>query len=262
MPAKRIDLTGKIFGKLTVLEYSHSDKYAYWKCRCECGKKTIVRSSHLIAGLVKSCGCIVSEIGKRSIKIAQNVNRKHDDSKTRLFTIWVNMRQRCINPGYTGYKDYGGRGIKVCQEWENYLVFREWALSNGYAENLTIDRIDVNGNYEPSNCRWSDKTTQANNTRRNVYITYCGETKSIAQWAKGIDVPISTFARWLKNGESFEHIILKKCGKNKGKQHNCEICGISFTSHSHKSKYCSDECSRIGENKAQQVRRKRKCATG
>jgi hypothetical protein len=211
MAAKRKDLTGIIVGNLSVIEYAYSNKYAYWKCQCKCGKETFVRSSHLIAGLVKSCGCVNSEIGKRTIKLAQNAHKKHDESKSRLHIIWTNMKQRCGNKNNIGYKDYGGRGIKVCEEWENdYITFRDWALSNGYADNLTIDRIDNNGNYEASNCRWANKEIQSNNQRRNVFLTYNNETKTITQWAKEFGISRSTFFRWLNQGKTIEEIADKR----------------------------------------------------
>jgi hypothetical protein len=165
------------------------------------------------------------------------------------------MKERC---GDTNNKDYGGRGITICPEWRgDFRPFFDWALASGYANNLTIDRIDVNGNYEPGNCRWADRNTQANNTRRNNYITHEGITKTAMQWAREYEIPISTFLRWLKKGENIEDIPLKRCGKHREKQHRCGICGNTFLSHSHKSKYCSAECGRIGENKAQQQRRNR-----
>ncbi|MDR0472139.1 MAG: hypothetical protein LBH43_00460 [Treponema sp.] len=211
MAAKRKDLTGMKVGRLTVLYYSHSNRYAYWRCHCECGQETIVRSSHLIAGLVKSCGCVNSETGRQTIKFAQNTRRTHDESRSRLHIIWTNMKQRCGNKNNVGYKDYGGRGIKICHEWENdYISFRDWALSNGYADNLSIDRINNDGNYEPSNCRWASKEIQSNNQRRNVFLTYNNETKTITQWAKEFGISRTTFFRWLNQGKTIEEIADKR----------------------------------------------------
>jgi len=259
MAAKRNDLTGKIFGKLTVLGYSHSNRYAYWKCRCECGKETIVRSSHLVSGAIKTCGCSWQENGKN----AHEANLSHGgcrSGRSRLYIIWCNIIQRCENQNSTGYRYYGGRGIKIFSEWHDFKVFRDWATKNGYNDKLTIDRIDVNGNYEPSNCRWATMEVQANNKRKNVNLTYKGITKTAVQWAREYDIPISTFFRWLNEGESIEDIFQKRCGKHRMIQHICTVCGSLFESHSHKSIYCSDECKRIGENKAQQLRRLRKRA--
>ena len=115
----------------------------------------------------------------------------HGMSKTRIYKIWVDMKRRCNNKNRKGYKYYGGRGITYCPEWENFEPFYKWALSNGYAENLTLDRIDVNGNYEPNNCRWVDYTTQANNTNRNHILTYKGKTQTLSEWAREYDIPYS-----------------------------------------------------------------------
>lgn len=258
MAAKRKDLTGMVVERLTVLHYAYSNKYAYWKCRCKCGKETFVRSSHLIAGFVRSCGCLCSEISKRNVIHAQKANIKHGDSRSRLHIIWTNMLQRCNDRNSTSYVYYGGRGIKICPEWYEYIKFKGWAFKNGYRDDLTIDRINVNGNYEPANCRWVDWEIQANNKRDNVFISFNGNVKSIAQWAREYGIPFTTFLRWHKNGESIDNILTKSCGKYRAKEHNCTVCGNFFESCSHKSKYCSSECIRMGQNIAQQIRRKSK----
>jgi hypothetical protein len=207
-------------------------------------------------GAVKTCGCSWSENGKKTIALAQAANNKYGHlANTRLYIIWGNIKQRCSD---TNNKDYGGRGISICQEWkDDFKTFYDWAIANGYSDNLTIDRIDVNGNYEPLNCRWATAREQANNTRKNVFITYKGETRTASQWANECDVPLSTFMRWLKQGESIEDIFYQKCAGHRERLHKCEICGTSFVSHSHKSKYCSDDCKRTGENQKQQIRRRR-----
>lgn len=110
-------------------------------------------------------------------------------SRTRLYRIFDHMKQRCYNKNNERYKDYGKRGINVCNEWlHDFMVFREWALNNGYNDTLTIDRIDVNGNYEPSNCRWVDNLTQQNNKRDNVFLTYNGKTQTMAQWSRELGI--------------------------------------------------------------------------
>ena len=108
----------------------------------------------------------------------------HGQSKTRLYGIWCGIKKRCYDPRNKRYANYGGRGIKVCEEWQTFEPFYEWAMANSYVENLTIDRIDTNGNYEPSNCRWADAITQQNNTTRNHMLTAFGETKTIAEWSR------------------------------------------------------------------------------
>ena len=119
----------------------------------------------------------------------------HGATKTRLFKIWEGMKERCYRAKHPHYKDYGGRGIEICKSWMDFLTFRDWALSSGYSENLTIDRVDVNGNYEPGNCRWIPLSEQAKNTRRNHYVTVNGETMILSECSQKYGIPKSTL-RW------------------------------------------------------------------
>lgn len=131
------------------------------------------------------------------------INNRH------LYTVWSDMLSRCRNRNHRQYKDYGGRGIAVCEEWKDFATFREWALSNGYVDSkdyCSIDRIDVNGNYEPSNCRWANRKEQMNNRRVNVLLTYNGETKTVAQWADSLGICYSTFMSRYDRGWSIERI--------------------------------------------------------
>ena len=189
MPAF-IDLSGKRFGRLIVI--SRSDDYispkgfkrTVWNCQCDCGNTRAVESTQLTSGHTKSCGCLRKELVSKS-------KTTHGKKNTKIYHVWQSMKCRCGNKNNKSYKDYGARGIKVCDEWleENgFLNFYYWATNNGYSESLTIDRINVNGNYEPSNCRWVSRLVQSNNKRNNVLITHNGETHNISQWEKMLNI--------------------------------------------------------------------------
>lgn len=182
------DLTGQKFGRLTVIQRGKIVKpgVVTWLCKCDCGKHKEIKGYSLRAGLTQSCGCYRSER-------ATEVNSTHGLSKTRLYGIWASMIARCYKPYIDGYENYGGRGITVCDEWlNNPEAFIEWALSHGYRDNLSIDRIDCNGNYEPDNCRWADWYEQGANKRNNRHITYNGETHIISEWARKTGIKAST----------------------------------------------------------------------
>ena len=171
------DLIGQRFGKLVVRERtSKMGDLSQYRCVCDCGKEIIVRGSNLVNHRTKSCGCIRRE-GTRNLKF---LHGQHD---TRLYRCWQNMKDRCGNEKNKEYKNYGGRGIKVCLRWQDSFVdFAEWALNSGYDESLTIDRIDVDGNYCPENCRWSTMKEQSRNRTDNCIVEIEGERKILQDW--------------------------------------------------------------------------------
>ena len=153
-------------------------------------------------------GCIII---LQKNKEVQSMRVTHGLSNTRLHGIWGNIIQRCTNPNNQKYYCYGARGVKVCSEWlHDFQAFYDWAMSNGYADNLTIDRIDVNGNYEPSNCRWVDIKSQMNNMRKNVMIEYNGKTQTLAQWADEMNIPYKTLHKRIKDGWDIEKALTQK----------------------------------------------------
>lgn len=200
---KVIDMTGQRFGKLTVLtraENSNSGK-ARWLCRCDCGTETIVSRDNLIHGRHISCGCVrKQQVGR--------LNLRHGASKTRLYSIYTNMITRTENPRATAFHRYGGRGIKVCAEWRNsFEMFRAWALANGYADNLEIDRIDNDKGYSPENCRWVSHKANGRNRHSGKPICYKGESLLAVEWAERTGIPAKCIRRRLSDGWSVEKAL-------------------------------------------------------
>ncbi len=192
---KFVDISGRRYGRLTVIGLVpdvRKNSHRVWLCKCDCGNTVETIRNRLEKGYTRSCGCLQKEIvSKRS--------KTHGMSDSRLYVIWNHMIRRCEKPNNASYADYGGRGISVCKEWHDSSAFIEWALENGYRDNLTIERIDVNGNYEPSNCKWITKSEQGKNTRRNVRISLNGRVETLADWARIINIPYATIeSRYLR----------------------------------------------------------------
>lgn len=198
---------GDKFGKLTIKCLHEDGKWdtRTWLCICECGNETIVKERLLKDGHRKSCGCLR---GKHMIT--------HGETKTRLFKIWSAMNERCERKAHVHYKDYGGRGITVCDEWKEFISFRDWSLKNGYAENLSLDRKDVDGNYEPSNCRWVTMKVQHNNKRNNHKLEYKSEIHTISEWSEITGIRKTTIRERIKCGWSVEDALTKPVRKRKG----------------------------------------------
>lgn len=190
-----IDFSGKRFGKLLVLNKKEKrGHYNFWLCKCDCGKSVWIRSNSLNNGHAKSCGCNK----KRTLyeKPTKEIN---------LYKIWSGMKARCFNKNCLNYPHYGLRGIKVCDEWsKDFMSFYNWAVENGYKKGLSIDRIDVNGNYEPANCRWATAKEQSNNQTKTIRINYKGEEKTISDLCYVFGIKYSTLYGRIKRGIPIE----------------------------------------------------------
>ena len=182
------NIINKKFGRLLVLPNHKSiNGEIQWECECECGNKVWVSKSRLKSGNTRSCGCLFKGIMAERNRNNGSLGGDSSNEYEKLYNSWVAMKNRCDSPKNGHYKDYGGRGISVCKEWYDWFAFKEWALNNGWENGLTIDRIDSNGNYEPSNCRWVTMDVQANNKRSNKMITYQGKTQSLADWCRELE---------------------------------------------------------------------------
>lgn len=200
-----IDLIGQKFGRLTVIaraSNSASGKVR-WVCQCDCGnpQSKIVLGDSLKLGLTTSCGCKYFESNK-------NKRKTHGDTNTRLFRIWSDMKARCDYFKSKEYHNYGGRGITYCSEWSKYESFKAWALSNGYQDNLTLERIDCNKNYCPENCTWATMKEQQNNKRNTIRFSVNGEEHSVSEWADITGIAASTLTWRLRHGWSENEMFM------------------------------------------------------
>lgn len=212
MPKSEPLKSGQKFGRLTIISLHHiSSKFDgkrkrvryYYLCKCECGKEKVILKDNL-GRLTNSCGCISKQLAKKRLL-------KHGLGNIRLYDIWKSMKQRCFYENSISYRNYGGRGITVCDEWkQDFISFYKWATSNGYQDNLTIDRINLDGDYEPSNCRFITMKEQGRNKRNNRVLEYKGESHCISEWAEKMKIKKTTLYKRLKNGWDVEKALKYK----------------------------------------------------
>lgn len=211
---RAVDKSGQKFGRLTVLSYAGRDErnIVMWLCKCECGNFVKVRGYEL-GKRTNSCGCLKREIfdtGKSAVT--------HGMSKTRLYGIWASMKTRCYVKGRDSYAYYGGRGIKVCEEWkDSFETFRDWALNNGYKDELTLDRINGDGDYEADNCRWVTIIEQQSNKRNNVFLDVNSEKHTASEWSRMIGGSTHLVSGRLRRGWSVEDAVTIPPGGKRGK---------------------------------------------
>ncbi len=197
-----MNLTGHRYGKLTVKEYAGRNKFNHplWKCICDCGKECVSNAYSMRNGGTRSCGCGIAEVTIR-------MNTTHGSTGTPLYIRWMGIKNRCYCENHESYKHYGGRGIKMCDEWkESFEAFR-FDMGAGFNPSLEIDRIDVNGDYCKENCRWVTRKVQARNQRRNVLLTYMGKTKCLSDWAIELGVKPNTLTHRIKRGWPVDRVL-------------------------------------------------------
>lgn len=205
-----IDRTGIKYGRLTVIKLHEivKKKGSFWLCKCDCGNEKIIRGN-MLGKQTRSCGCLKKEMEKENL--GRFINGK---MQSRLATIWYHMKSRCYNENDTNYKNYGAKGITVCEEWLNdFENFEKWSVLNGYSDNLSIDRIEVEGNYEPANCRWADFTIQSNNKRNTLFVEYNNQIMSLKQAYNLVKPQIAyqTAKTRYHNGErNIDELFIKK----------------------------------------------------
>ena len=212
-----VDLTGKRFGKLLVIKETGIDKWGsvLWECKCDCGNMYIARSGKLVQGRTTNCGCYTSEL--RSKSATKHGLLKHG-IKPRTFIVWNGIKARCLNKNSKSYKNYGARGITICDEWLCYENFHNWALRNGYKDNLSIDRIDNSKGYNPDNCQWIPWKENLMKQRRYILLTVNGETKTLSEWGRFVSVSRWMLTKYfhLKGKKETEKAIADCMQSNKG----------------------------------------------
>lgn len=213
MGRKVNDMTGYTHEKITVTGQAgkNTSGNILWKYECSCGGGGVDTADALKR--IKSCGCVKKEVSRR---ICEERNTTHGESRTRLYHIWGNMINRTSNKNNKDYKNYGGRGIDVCEEWKDFFKFKEWALDNEYSEELTLDREDNDKGYFPSNCRWVDSDTQNNNKQQSVKCEYKGRVQTVDQWAKEYNINRSTLVNRINKGMTITEALETPINGGKG----------------------------------------------
>jgi len=222
MPAF-IDITGQKYGRLTAIKIVSTGsrkKKGKWLFRCDCGNEIVCAACGVKSGNTKSCGCLKREkshkTGVRTIKLIHQNQITHNMTGKRIYRIYKNMKTRCYNPKTKCYPHYGGKGIKICNEWLNDpCTFINWALSHGYNDSLTIDRIDSDGDYCPENCRFITQAMQTQNTSRNRFIELNGVKKTVSQWAREYGISPDPIYELIGKGISPVDAMLKKIPQEK-----------------------------------------------
>lgn len=218
------DYIGQRFGRLVVIgegekiRDSNGHKRGTFVCQCDCGNTITVNRRYIVRGQKKSCGCINREIRERQARLKEWRTKYVKPEYKKLRECWQKIKQRCYNSNERNYKYYGGRGIKMCPEWieeKGMYVFCEWALNNGYQDNLSIDRIDVDGDYTPENCRWIPLAEQQRNKSTTRYIEYKGETRCMAEWAEILNVDYDLLCARLSNGWTMEEAVTIPKGQHR-----------------------------------------------
>lgn len=202
--AERKNENGNRYGRLVVLEYAGTNGHnALWRCRCDCGNECVKLGIELRSGHTRSCGCLHKE------QLAERSRKYKVVAPRRLYQTWHGMIERCENKNARYYCNYGGRGISVCKEWHDFEEFASWALNNGYTNDLTIDRIDNDGNYCPKNCKWSTKIEQENNKRTNRKVEMDGKVLNLCKWCEIYGISRDTVQSRLRLGWSIDDAIKK-----------------------------------------------------
>lgn len=208
------DLTGQRFGRLVAIERvgTAKDGQAQWLCQCDCGNTTVVRAGDLRRGNTQSCGCLQKEY------MESDWNKTHGLAHTRIYKIWSDMKARCSNPKDTHFREYGARGITVCQEWQDdFMTFYNWSMTNGYTNELTLDRIDNNKGYSPNNCKYATRREQANNRRSNHFLTFNNETHSLSDWSRIMGIKYNALRNRIRRNWSIERALTTPVKTFKGK---------------------------------------------